>query len=57
MGINIGNIEFTNILVGQDEISVYVGNEQVWPVLDNITFSNGFWIDEFPWDDNSCWMD
>ena len=57
MGINIGNIEFTNILVGSHEVLVYVGSEQVWPVLDNIAFSNGFWVDEFPWDDNSCWMD
>lgn len=57
MGINIGNTEFTNILVGSHEVSVYVGSEQVWPVLDNIAFSNGFWVDEFPWDDNSCWMD
>ena len=57
MEINIGNTEFANILVGSHEVSVYVGSEQVWPVLDNIAFSNGFWVDEFPWDDNSCWMD
>lgn len=51
------NQEFVNVLIGDQEVSIFVGDTQIWPVLDNIAFSNGFWVDEFPWDDNSYWID
>lgn len=57
MKVSIGNKDFTNITLGNKDISIYVGNKQVWPILDNICFSNGFWVDEFPWDDNFYWRD
>lgn len=58
MGINIGEQEVSNIFIGtSSDILVYVGQEQIWPTLDDTTISNGFWIDEFPWDDNSYWYD
>ena len=47
MGINIGEQEVSNIFIGtSSDILVY-----------DTTISNGFWIDEFPWDDNSYWYD
>ena len=57
MKVSIGNKDFTNITLGNKDISIYIGDKQVWPILNNICFSNGFWVDEFPWDDNFYWRD
>ena len=57
MGINVGSQELVDVLIGTKDVSVYIGEEQIWPVLDNICFSNGFWVDEYPWDDNFYWRD
>ena len=43
---------------GQKILSVYTQGQLVWP--EDITevlscFSNGYWVDEYPWIDNVSW--
>ena len=42
--------------------SVYKGYKLIWTKDKNnqqilSCFSNGYWIDEYPWDDNLSWTD
>ena len=51
----------------KEVIGVYVGNipiaemyqqdKLIYQNLAQICFTNGYWVDQFPWDDNSYWMD
>ena len=48
-------------------IEVWVGNQPIQAMYNKsnlifgdssqICFTNGYWVDEFPWEDNSYWMD
>lgn len=57
MEINIYNKNLSNILFKNKEVSIYIGKNQIWPTLSEEAFLNGFWTDDFPWNDNSCWRD
>lgn len=48
IGVYIGNIPITTI---------YNKSNILYQDSAQICFSNGYWVDEFPWDDNSYWMD
>ena len=50
--------EVIEVYVGNTPISeMYRKNDLIYQNMLQICFSNGFWVDEFPWDDNSYWMD
>ena len=50
--------EVMEIYVGNIPIaSLYNKNDNLFENLAQICFTNGYWVDEFPWDDNSYWMD
>lgn len=51
----------------KEVLEVYIGNTSIGSIYNKedllfenssqICFSNGYWVDEFPWDDNSYWRD
>lgn len=48
---------------GQRVLSVYTQGQLVWPeneIIDNddilSCFYNGYWIDEYPWTDDTPWI-
>lgn len=50
--------EVIEVYVGNTPIAeMYNGNDLIFQNLAKICFTNGYWVDEFPWDDNSNWMD
>ena len=50
--------EVEEVWVGNQPIqAVYIGDKLVFENATKICFANGYWVDEFPWDDNSYWMD
>ena len=50
--------EVTEVYVGSQPIqAIYNGSTLLFENASKICFSNGYWVDEFPWDDNSYWMD
>lgn len=50
--------EVIEVYIGNTPISeMYNHKDLVFQNLAQICFTNGYWIDEFPWDDNSYWMD
>ena len=58
--IHINNINISGVHSGLIDISaVYKGLQLVWSKLSDITSSyyNGYWVDEYPWDDNLYWRD
>lgn len=46
-------------LNGQNVLSVYTQGQLIWPeeTLILSCFSNGYWIEEYPWLDNNTWID
>ncbi len=62
MGINTKNNRVSSIYYqGYPIISVYIKNEKIWPedIIDTIfsCYFNGYWIDEYPWTDDTSWTD
>lgn len=62
MGIYVNNRGVGNIYYkGRPIISVWIKGEKIWPndIIDTIysCFNNGYWIDEYPWTDNTSWTD
>lgn len=61
--LHINNHEITGIYRGLQEIdNVYSGLHLVWTKDSGDTiilccFSNGYWIDEYPWADTEVWTD
>lgn len=61
--LHVNNHEITGIYRGLQDISnVYNGVYLVWtkdkgPLLVLCCFSNGHWIDEYPWVDTEVWTD
>ena len=58
--IRFGNKKIVAMYInGQDILSVYTQEQQIWPeeVINEILscFSNGYWIDEYPWVDEQSW--
>lgn len=65
MGIRINNRGIESILYNNRPIlAVYVNGQKVWPeeiipIIDEILscYYNGYWIDEYPWTDDTSWTD
>ena len=63
MGIFANNRRINRIYYNNTPIRrVYVGNYFVWPtsaIIDGILscYYNGYWIDEYPWTDDTHWVD
>ena len=61
--IRINNKDISNIHLGtRGVLSVYLGTKLVWrkqaEVIETLScFSNGYWIDDYPWADNTPWTD
>lgn len=58
--IRFGNKKIVAMYInGQNILSVYTQEQQIWPeeVINEILscFSNGYWIDEYPWVDEQSW--
>lgn len=61
--IYINKHNITDIYSGNTEIvEVYKGLRLVWrkvnEIIDNLScYANGYWIDQYPWTDNTPWKD
>ena len=61
--IRFGNKKIVAMYInGYNILSVYTQRQQIWPeeaIIDEILscFSNGYWIDEYPWADDTPWTD
>ena len=58
--VHINNHNITDIYRGQQDIDrVYKGLYLVWgKLLDALCcFANGYWVDQYPWVDDSSWKD
>ena len=63
--IRLGNSKVIAMYInGWKVLSVYTQGQLVWPeqedeIIDKILscFSNGYWIDEYPWTDDTSWTD
>lgn len=46
---------------GQRILAVHTQGQMIWPeeIINEILscFSNGYWMDEYPWVDNDTWVD
>lgn len=58
--IYINNREISNVYKGSRGIlAAYKANRLVWTRIRELLscFSNGYWIDEYPWADDQVWTD
>lgn len=58
--IRINNKDISDIHLGaRGVLSVYLGTKLVWEKLTEVLscFSNGYWIDNYPWVDTEIWTD
>ena len=58
--IHINNHDITGVYSGsRDIIRVYSGLHLVWSKITEILsfYYNGYWIDEYPWTDDTPWKD
>ena len=58
--LHINNHEITGIYHGQQSIdSVYKNLVLIWSKFSDMLccFANGYWIDQYPWVDDSSWKD
>lgn len=59
--IHINHHDITGVYSGsRDIVAVYSGLRLVWSKLGNTLlscYSNGYWIDEYPWLDDLQWAD
>lgn len=58
--IRINNKNIVEIFLGSKEIStIYKQTQLVWSKIKEIIscYSNGYWIDEYPWIDDQSWTD
>ena len=56
--ININQNNITGIYIdSKDIVSVYVGSRLVWNKITELSscYANGYWIDEYPWTDDTTW--
>lgn len=66
MGLIINDSEIDDIYVNNDALlAIYYNDEKLWPkdiiipIIDIILscYYNGYWIDEYPWTDDTSWTD
>lgn len=58
--IHINNHEISGVYSGaKDILNVYNGLKLVWSKISELLccYSNGYWIDEYPWIDDNAWAD
>lgn len=58
--IYVNNHNITDIYAENKEIvEVYSGLYLVWSKLKDLLscYANGYWIDQYPWTDNTPWKD
>lgn len=58
--IRINNKDVVNIYIGSKPLnSIYKKDKLVWGKTKEILscFSNGYWIDAYPWVDSQVWSD
>lgn len=58
--IRINNRGISGIYIGSRKIAaVYHGHRLVWSKIKGVIscYSNGYWIDEYPWVDDQVWTD
>ena len=58
--VYINNHDITDIRSGIIEIvRVYSGTNLVWSKIREFLscYANGYWIDQYPWTDNTPWKD
>lgn len=58
--IHINNHNITGVYSGlRDVVAVYSGLKLVWSKVGSLLscYSNGYWIDEYPWTDGLQWAD
>lgn len=58
--IYINNRSISDVYRGSRAIAaIYNGHRLVWTKIRQIIscYSNGYWIDEYPWVDEQCWTD
>lgn len=58
--IRTNNKDIIDIHVGRKAIlAEYLGAKLVWEKISQIfsCFSNGYWVDEYPWVDDEIWTD
>lgn len=58
--IHINNHEITGVYCRlNDIVKVYSGLNLVWSKITEILscYSNGYWMDEYPWVDDNAWAD
>ena len=58
--IHVNNKDVSGVYSGSKEIiAVYSGLTLVWSKINEFIscFSNGYWIDEYPWLDDASWTD
>lgn len=56
--IHINNHDITGVYSGsRDIIRVYSGLHLVWSKITEILscYANGYWMDEYPWTDDTPW--
>lgn len=58
MGIRINNNKVLSLIQNDKNVlAVYINGELIWPEEIPSCFSNGYWIDEYPWVDDRTWVD
>lgn len=58
--IHINNHDISGVYSGSTDIhKVYKGLILVWSKITEILscYSNGYWMDEYPWVDDNAWAD
>ena len=58
--IHINNHDISGVYSGSTDIQkVYKGLILVWSKITEILscYSNGYWMDEYPWVDDNAWAD
>ena len=58
--IHINNRDISGVYKGSRGIAaIYKGHRLVWSKITEIIscFSNGYWVDEYPWVDDQSWTD
>jgi len=58
--IHINNHNITGVYSGhRDIVKVFSGLKLVWSKVTEILscYSNGYWIDQYPWIDDAFWKD
>jgi hypothetical protein len=54
----INNYEIVDSYIGpKNIIKIYIGSKMTWEKITELMscYANGYWMDEYPWTDNTPW--